>query len=291
MKSCKFLIVLCAALVAIRSNAQTNHSCASDHLNDSLLTHNQGFSRSYFYMEQKLAQTTSLSPSERTNDIYVIPVVVHVIHEGEPYGTGSNISDEQVNSAIEALNADFRRLAGTNGNGAGPDIGIEFCLAARTPTALATTGIVRVNGSTVPNYADMGIEASGGVGADEAAVKALSTWPRASYLNIWVVNEIENNNAGNGIQGYAYFPFNSGLDGIVVMHNAFGTVGNLKSNTDMNRTLTHEVGHFFGLYHTFHDTNSCGAEATCTTQGDRVCDTPGAATLGGLRPNRQHEPV
>lgn len=268
------MIVLCAALVAIRSNAQTNHSCASDHLNDSLLTHNQGFSRSYFYMEQKLAQTTSLSPSERTNDIYVIPVVVHVIHEGEPYGTGSNISDEQVNSAIEALNADFRRLAGTNGNGAGPDIGIEFCLAARTPTALATTGIVRVNGSTVPNYADMGIEASGGVGADEAAVKALSTWPRASYLNIWVVNEIENNNAGNGIQGYAYFPFNSALDGIVVMHNAFGTVGNLKSNTDMNRTLTHEVGHFFGLYHTFHDTNSCGAEATCTTQGDRVCDTP-----------------
>ena len=274
MKSCKHLFVLCAALFALNSNAQTNHDCASDHLNDSLMNHNQGFSRSYFYMEQKLAQMEALSAADRTNDIYVIPVVVHIIHEGEPYGTGSNISDEQIFSAIDALNEDFRRVDGSNGYGDGPDIGIEFCLAARTPAGSATNGIVRVNGSSVTNYAEMGIEASGGNGADEAAVKALSTWPRASYMNIWVVNEIENNNAGNGIQGYAYFPFNSPIDGIVILHNAFGTVGNVKSNTDMNRTLTHEVGHYFGLYHTFHDTSTCGTETSCTTQGDRVCDTP-----------------
>ncbi|MEN9640765.1 MAG: hypothetical protein RLZZ262_2634 [Bacteroidota bacterium] len=274
MKSCKQLFVLCAALFALTSNAQTNHDCASDHLNDSLMIHNQGFSRSYFYMEQKLAQMSALNEADRTNDIYSIPVVVHIIHEGEPYGTGSNISDEQIFSAIEALNEDFRHMAGTNGYGDGPDIGIEFCLAARTPTGTATNGILRVNGSSVTNYSTMGIEASGGNGADEAAVKALSTWPRDQYMNIWVVNEIENNDAGNGIQGYAYFPFNSPLDGIVILHNAFGTVGNVKSNTDMNRTLTHEVGHFFGLYHTFHDTSSCTGESSCSTQGDRVCDTP-----------------
>jgi hypothetical protein len=118
MKSCKHLFVLCAALFALNSNAQTNHDCASDHLNDSLMTHNQGFSRSYFYMEQKLAQMEALSAADRTNDIYVIPVVVHIIHEGEPYGTGSNISDEQIFSAIDALNEDFRRVVGSNGYGA-----------------------------------------------------------------------------------------------------------------------------------------------------------------------------
>jgi hypothetical protein len=129
MKSCKILFVFCAALFALTSNAQTNNDCGSDHLNDSLMIHNQGFSRSYFYMEQKLAQMSALNESDRTNDIYHIPVVVHIIHEGEPYGTGSNITDEQIFSAIEALNEDFRHMAGTNGYGDGPDVGIDFCLA------------------------------------------------------------------------------------------------------------------------------------------------------------------
>ncbi|MFN0033129.1 MAG: M43 family zinc metalloprotease [Flavobacteriales bacterium] len=254
--------------------AQLPHTCASDTKNDSLLANDLQFSRSFFYMEQKLAQMQAMPEEERTDDIYTLPVVVHIIHEGEAYGILSNISDEQIISAIDALNEDFRHLAGTNGDGAGPDVGIEFCLAQRDPNGQPTTGIVRVNGTSVLDYADQGIEAGSASGADEEDVKALSTWPRASYLNIWVVNEIENNDAGNGIQGYAYFPINNPIDGIVILYNAFGTVGTLKPNTNMNRTLTHEVGHYIGLYHTFHDTSSCAAEASCTTAGDRVCDTP-----------------
>ncbi|MFM9985629.1 MAG: M43 family zinc metalloprotease [Flavobacteriales bacterium] len=258
----------------IQSAAQNTTTCPSDQLNDSLLTHNPGFSRSFFYMEQKLGLQAQIPPADRSDDLYTLPVVVHIIHEGEAYGTGSNITDEQVFSAITALNNDFRHTAGTNGDGAGVDVNIEFCLAQRDPNGQPTTGIVRVNGSSVPLYADQGIESSGGGGAVEESVKALSTWPRASYVNIWVVNEIENNDGGSGIQGYAYFPINNPIDGIVLLHNAFGTVGNLKSYTNMNRTLTHEIGHYLGLYHTFHDTNACGAEANCNTGGDRVCDTP-----------------
>ncbi|MBL7941125.1 MAG: PKD domain-containing protein, partial [Flavobacteriales bacterium] len=185
----------------------------------------------------------------------------------------SNISDAQIYSAIEALNNDFRKIAGTNGDGDGVDVGIEFCLAVRDPDNQATTGIVRVDGTVVPLYADQGIEATGGVGANEETVKALSTWPREQYMNIWVVNEIEDNDAQGGVQGFAYFPVNNPIDGITVLHNAFGTVGNLKTNTALNRTLTHEVGHYFGLYHTFHSTSSC-TELNCNTGGDKVCDTP-----------------
>lgn len=268
------ILIFCLLLAPLASISQSNNSCPSDQLNDSLLTHDPGFSRSFFYMEQKLGLNAQIPPAERSDDLYTLPVVVHIIHEGEAYGTGTNITDEQVFSAIEALNEDFRHVAGSNGDGDGVDVNIEFCLAQRDPNGQPTTGIVRVNGSSVALYADQGIESSSGGGAVEESVKALSTWPRASYMNIWVVNEIEDNDGGSGIQGYAYFPINNPIDGIVILHNAFGTVGNLKSYTNMNRTLTHEVGHYLGLYHTFHDTNSCGAEANCNTGGDRVCDTP-----------------
>src|SRR5690606_16017528 len=45
-----------------------------------------------------------------------------------------------------------------------------------------------------------------------------------------------------------------------------------KSYTNMNRTTTHELGHGLNLYHTFQGGN-CN-ESNCSTQGDRVCDTP-----------------
>jgi hypothetical protein len=275
MNARKILMLLTITLlVTVMSKAQTGHYCPSDAINDTLLNNDPVFSRSFMYMEHVLHERQLQDEAERSDDIYVLPVVVHIIHTGEPYGTGTNITDEQIFSAIEAMNEDFRKVAGTNGDGDGVDVGIEFCLASRDPNGNPTNGIVRVNGSSVANYATMGIEASGGNGAIEESVKALSTWPRASYVNIWVVNEIENNDGGSGIQGYAYFPINNPIDGIVVLFNAFGTVGNLKGYTNMNRVITHEMGHYFGLYHTFNGTSSCNAESNCNTQGDRVCDTP-----------------
>lgn len=278
MKNLTSLLLL--IVLTTLSQAQSTPTCPSDALNDSLMTHDVEFSRSFYYMEHVLERNRSLHSSQRTNDLYTIPVVVHVIHNGEAYGTGTNITDEQIFSAIAALNQDYRHMAGTNGFGNGVDVNIEFCLASRNPSGQPTNGIVRVNGSSVANYSTMGIESSTGSGALETDVKALSTWPRESYMNVWVVNEIENNNGGSGIQGYAYFPVNSPIDGIVVLYNAFGTVGNLKSYTNMNRTLTHEVGHYLGLYHTFNSTTACGAETSCTTQGDRVCDTPPTIQAG-----------
>ncbi len=208
----------------------------------------------------------------KSNEILTIPVVVHIIHDGDALGTGSNISDEQIWSAINGLNEDYRKMAGTNGDGAGADIEVEFCLAQRDPDGNAHSGINRVNGCSVTDYCTEGITAGQGQGANEMDVKNLSRWPNQDYYNIWVVTEIENNNGGSGIQGYAYFPTTSPVDGTVLLYNAFGTTGNLKSYTNMNRTLTHELGHGFALFHTFQG-GSCD-ESNCQLQGDRVCDTP-----------------
>lgn len=257
-------------------NPDPENQCAHTEIHDKLMETDEAFRMEQINREAQLVQAIRDEKNlgrAKSQEILNIPLVVHVIHTGEEYGVGSNITDEQIHSAIAALNEDFRKMPGTNGDGAGVDVGIEFCLAERDPDGNPTTGINRVNGCSVPKYCNNGITAAGNVGASELDVKNLSRWPNQQYYNIWVVSEIENNNGGSGIQGYAYFPTTSARDGIVVLHNAFGTTGNLKSYTNLNRTLTHEMGHALALYHTFQGM-SCDTEVDCNLQGDRVCDTP-----------------
>jgi len=214
-----------------------------------------------------------------TNGVLKVPVVVHVVHSGQAVGVGANISQAQIQSGLDMMNDRFRKTPGTHGDALGVDTEIEFCLAVRDPNCLATSGIVRVNGSTVTNYSTQGITAGQGSGADETDVKDLSRWPNTDYMNIWVVTEIENNNGNFGIQGYAYFPgASAAVDGIVIMHTAFGNIGTVNSFNNLGRTLTHEAGHYFNLYHTFEGDvngttcpptgNNCGSG-----QGDCCGDT------------------
>jgi hypothetical protein len=43
-----------------------------------------------------------------------------------------------------------------------------------------------------------------------------------------------------------------------------------------NKTIVHEMGHYFYLYHTFYDDafeTTCANNTDCANQGDKVCDT------------------
>ena len=80
------------------------------------------------------------------DEVVTIPVVVHIIHDGDAIGESENIADEQVLSQITVLNQDFRKMEGTPGfntNPVGADTGIEFCLAKRDPQGFYTSGIKR----------------------------------------------------------------------------------------------------------------------------------------------------
>ena len=106
------------------------------------------------------------------------------------------------------------------------------------------------------------------------------------YYNIWTVTEIDDNGGGSGVQGYAYFAGAPAPDdGTIILFNAFGfdpggLIGyNLKSYTNLNGTITHEMGHALNLYHTFEGDgtgSTCPPNTTgaCSTEGDRCCDTP-----------------
>lgn len=202
-----------------------------------------------------------------------IPIVFHIIHKGEADET--NISDEQVISQVAALDTGFRW-------GAGVDTKIQFCLASRDPDGNPTNGITRHNGVSLfgNQYALEGIASSSiedGV-SDNTLKSATGCWNPDEYVNFYIVSEINGNDGGNGVQGYAYLgPTNDCRDGIVQLYNVTGTTGLLKPGRQQGETAVHEMGHHLSLFHTFSNSSDC-VESNCETQGDMVCDTP--ATTG-----------
>lgn len=191
-----------------------------------------------------------------------IPVVVHVLHNGDAVGSNENISLAQINSQITVLNADF---SATNADYANTpaafntvkgNLDIQFCLAQTDPNGQPTTGINRVN-TGVASYTTGTIEAA----------KPATQWDPTKYFNIWVCN------LGGGILGYAQFP-NSGAantDGVVITYWAFGSTGTVSAPYNKGRTTTHEIGHCLGLYHIW------GDDGTACTGSDQVADTPNQA--------------
>jgi len=86
-------------------------------------------------------------------------------------------------------------------------------------------------------------------------------------LNVYTVGF--QNAASDGLLGYSTFPTDyNGLpkdDGVVIQ---YATVpGGTLSPFNQGRTLTHEAGHWVGLYHTFEG-------ESCSSSGDMVADTP-----------------
>ena len=111
-----------------------------------------------------------MSPENMQNrmaaGVLTVPVVVHVLHLGETVGSGTNISDAQIQSSIDNLNDFYRGLTV-----ASPiDFEIQFALAQRDPSCNVTTGINRIDASGVPNYSASGVSFLG-AGADETVLK------------------------------------------------------------------------------------------------------------------------
>lgn len=203
---------------------------------------------------QKAVNSLQQKAQTHNPNLKIIPVVVHVIHDG---GT-NNISDAQIQSQIDVLNEDYRKRIGTNGDGTGVDTDVEFCLAKKDPLGKCSNGIVRIK-SPLSNHQTY----------QRSMLKQLSYWDNTRYLNMYVVKNINN---GGGTAGYSSFPGGPpDEDGIVVRHDYFGKTGT--ASASLGRTTTHEVGHWLGLYHTFN--GGCGVD-TCA-DGDYVCDTPPAA--------------
>jgi len=183
--------------------------------------------------------------------VVTIPVVFHVVYRTST----ENISAAQLQTQLDVLNEDFRRLNADQTNlwSQAADAEVEFCLATVDPSGNSTSGITRTSTNTNGFGTNDAVKFNSSGGKD--------AWPSGDYLNFWVCN------IGGGILGYAQFPGGDpATDGVVNDYRYTGTIGTAQSPFDLGRTATHEVGHWLNLRHIWGDGN-CNAD-------DFVSDTP-----------------
>ena len=163
-------------------------------------------------------------------------VYVHVITGNEGYG---GVSDADINAQIDVLESAF------------------------APVIFNLISTDRTENEAWSTMTPGSIE--------ERQVKTALRIGTADDLNIYTAN------IGGGLLGWATFP--SGYagnpidDGVVVLFSSLP--GGSAAPYNEGDTATHEVGHWFGLYHTFQGGCAGGSRNTNTnTNGDYVADTP-----------------
>jgi len=221
-----------------------------------------------------------------------IPVIFHfMLTEAQLTEVGGTAGIQQrIDSQIAVLNRDFNRLNPDSvliPSGWKPlygSSGIHFGLSHTDPWGYGTPGYTLKILPAIPggfngassNYSSAKHDATGGT----------DRWDETKYLNIWVTNFADypgllGLTTYRSITGAGGFP----IDEMGICMN-YRAVGKRVSTTDVymptgfgsnyydkGRTLTHEMGHFFEIWHTWGDD---GPRCPWQTSGsdDGLADTP-----------------
>ncbi|MFN8247515.1 MAG: M43 family zinc metalloprotease [Ferruginibacter sp.] len=244
----------------------------------------RGYDERAFENQVKQLIERRVANGERFTGPVTLPVVFHVIYRNAdgttPSTSTANLAFSKFQAQINQLNIDYANLAGSTWGipGVAADMQLRFCLAVvdtagRPFTNAAEPGIDRINGQTkgwsdTDPMTDVAVQ-----DYFDTLIKPRTIWDPYSYINIWTTSMTT-----SGLLGYSTFPTLSGLTGldetetiatagVVVNWESVGSVASPGVGAPYNqgKTLTHELGHFFGLRHIWGD-DVCG--------DDYCADTP-----------------
>ncbi len=259
----QLFLVLAMISVAIHAHAQQLHCGQATARQRLLKTHPEILKTEQDFNEQvrkgmknidlgKTARTTSIDESGNKNFWYDIPVVVHVIHDyGSEYVPDNSILSDLAswNVYYAKQNADTSEVY-THCPNFVPYIGnphIRLHLATIDPNGNHTKGITRRR--SYLTYT-----------GDEQA--KYDDWPSDKYVNIWLVNNMSR--VHHFDDAYTHLPTDVAsipyYDGTLCLYEYAGSY----------KTINHELGHFFNLYHTWGLSDS----AAVACGDDEVDDTP-----------------
>lgn len=279
MKHSFFTLLIFSILSIFSFRAQ--QFCGTDEMHQQLYKSDSGIHQKIIENHQWLQEFTQEYIKNNYNNrqtvSYTIPVVFHVIHLNGP----ENISDAQIYDQMRIINEDYQKRNADTADvipffkPISADCEIEFKLAKIDPNGNCTKGITRhVDSRTI------------GGGHN---VKEIVHWPPDQYLNIYVCMQAA------GLAGHALVPSAadtiSQWDGIVISHNYVGDIGT--GDPSRSVVLTHEIGHYLNLYHTWGGNNVPSypylpvGEATNCSYDDDVADTPN--TIGWSTCNLNHQ--
>lgn len=278
-----FLLLICIVCIVTSGTAKAQSSrilCGNEIFSDIVNQHypelREGFENTFINAQ---------SGTHRNNEVYTIPVVVHVVWKNEE----ENLADSIILDQIRVLNEDFNRRNADTSNLRSlfiPEAGranIEFQLA----------DIVRVHTDVDFEVDVLGTNLLPEVKDD--ALGGSDAYDTESYLNIWVCKiqpiTIFGLEVGQ-ILGFAFppnnlpnWPADSGSpnvdeDGVVIDFRVFGSnnpntieiTGGGGPLAVKGRTPVHEVGHYLGLRHIWGDGGLLGPN-DCA-QSDGINDTP-----------------
>jgi hypothetical protein len=200
----------------------------------------RGTSREPGNMSQWMGEVprSALAKMSAKAGVVSIPIYFHVITDG----ANGQVSDTTINNQIVALNKSYSGQLG------GVKTGFRFRVA----------GVDHTNNAAW--YA-----VNPGDPAERQMKRALHKGG-AGVLNVYTAS-------GGDYLGWATFPSSYAskpwYDGIVIDYRSMPG-GPYGTNFSLGLTLTHESGHWLGLYHTF--------QGGCSPTGDLVDDTPAEKT-------------
>lgn len=233
---------------------------------------------------------------EKTTTVYAIPVIFHIILDSAQFynigGTTGII--KRCDSQIAVLNADFNKqnrdsnLIPTGWKSLYGNSRIKFALARTDPGGHCTPGyeVKIITGSTLTDagFSDIDLNFE----SVKVATTGLPAWDVTKYYNVWCTNFT---GSATNVLGLTLSPSSAGClscspvneIGPCILYTTLGSPGPTGSDSgtgywyypfNLGRTLTHETGHFFEIWHTWGDDSPGDCPWSPTGQDDGLNDTP-----------------